>query len=233
MDNMHSGQESENSEAAVPQHEHSESTIDLQEELEEVLGKLSYGERSALEHSTWEDSRKKWKDGFLDFLKRNELRGKNAAVSLLKAYVKNVKKSYEETSYSEDPETKKLYKTQLAIAEKMLGLYSPETKKNKELSHKEKVKSIYSKENVLFTLRNIRRQIFELVGLKDPWFDYSQLQQGTSELEGQMGGKGQNASQLPVPRQNETPPMAKPSQEPAVPEHAPPATDEGGEEKAA
>ena len=46
-----------------------------------------------------------------------------------------------------------------------------------------KLKSLYGWENIKFTLRNIRRQVFELVGVQDPFWDYKQQEAGMRQIE--------------------------------------------------
>jgi type II secretory ATPase GspE/PulE/Tfp pilus assembly ATPase PilB-like protein len=91
------------------------------------------------------------------------------------------------------------------VVKKIFGFFTAEkeSKASKEKNANEELKNIYGWENIKFTMRNIRRQIFELIGMKDPWWDYSQEQKGMDKLEQQALGNGSqkiandNAVQVP------------------------------------
>ena len=163
--------------------------VDYKEELRKVIDDLEYDLKKTIKEMKWENTDKKWEDGFLEFIKRDVMKSGKFGVTKFKDYVKDLKRGYEDTSESKDPEGKKAYKAQFKVAEKMLGIYTNEkTEKEKEMGKaNEKLKGIWSWENIKFTLRNIRRQVFELVGVKDPFFDYAQMNKGMAEMEKKAG----------------------------------------------
>lgn len=185
--------------------ERTEEKINLKQKLQLFIEDLPYEQRKILKETKWENGDKKWEDGFLEFVERRVARAGKFGVTMFKDYIKALKREYENTSASQDREHKNLLKGQMTVAEKMFGLYSSEKPEETAADKKERMKGIYSKENILFTLRNIRRQIFELVGMKDPWWDYSKQQQGMAQLESR--GFGKTAEQQPqsAPKRPGTP----------------------------
>lgn len=165
--------------------------VDYKAELRKVIDDLEYELKKTIKEMKWENTDKKWEDGFLEYIERDVMKSGKFGVTKFKDYVKDLKRGYEDTSESKDPEGKKSYKAQFKVAEKMLGIYTNEkNEKDKALGKEnEKLKGIWSWENIKFTLRNIRRQVFELVGVKDPFFDYAQMSKGMSEIEKKAGAQ--------------------------------------------
>lgn len=168
-----------------PAQERQDESLDIKEKIREFIEDLPYEERKLVKACKWQNGDKKWEKGFEEYIEKEVRRSGKFGVTMLKDYVKDLRRHYENTSESQDPETKKLAKGQLKIAEKILGIFTSETEEGESSSKKknqEKMKGLYSWENIKFTLRNIRRQIFELVGTKDPWWDYSQQNKGIEQL---------------------------------------------------
>lgn len=163
--------------------------VDYKAELRKVIDDLEYELKKTIKEMKWENTDKKWEDGFLEFIERDVMKSGKFGVTKFKDYVKDLKREYEDTSESKDPEGKKAYKAQFKVAEKMLGIYTNDKAEKDKAAGKanEKLKGIWSWENIKFTLGNIRRQIFELVGVKDPFFDYTQLNKGMAEIEKKAG----------------------------------------------
>lgn len=169
-----------------PAQERQDESPDMKEKIRELIEDLPYEERKLVKACKWQNGDKKWEKGFEEYVEKEVRRSGKFGVTMLKDYVKDLRRHYENTSESQDPETKKLAKGQLKIAEKILGIFTSETESGESSSKKknqEKMKGLYSWENIKFTLRNIRRQIFELVGTKDPWWDYSQQHKGIEQLQ--------------------------------------------------
>jgi hypothetical protein len=162
--------------------EQAEEKMDLKQKLKEFIEDLPYDQRKILKETKWENGDKKWEDGFLEFVEKRVGRAGKFGITMFKDYIKGLRRAYENTSASQEPEEKKLLRGQLAVAEKMFGLYNSERPEETAKDKKEKIKGIYSKENILFTLRNIRRQIFALFGVKDPWWNYNRQQRGMAQL---------------------------------------------------
>lgn len=146
--------------------------VDLKEKLHEFIGLLPYDERKIIKECKWRDTDKKWDEGFLEFIEKDVQRKGKSGPELFKDFVKDLRREYENTSSSEDPENKKLYKAQYNIAQKMLGLYTSEKEPEavKKKNALEKGKSIYGMENIRFTIAHIRKQILGLLGVNDPWW---------------------------------------------------------------
>jgi len=145
--------------------------IDIQEKVEEFMSGLSYSDKKLLEDCKWEDTNKDWIDGFVKYAKEKLQGGGSFGLAAFKSYAKSLKKHYEETSYSSESEQKKLYKLQLGVAEKILGLHTGENSaEEKKKKSKEEMKSMWGWEHIKFTIANIRRQIFGIMGLRDPWW---------------------------------------------------------------
>jgi len=168
--------------------EQKEEPVDLAKQLKKFMNDLPYDQRKLLKETKWQKTGKDWEDGFLEFIEKDVTRAGKFGVTMFKDFVMHLRREYEDTSESKDPGHKKLLKGQITVAEKMLGIYTKEKPEEKK-KNKEKMKGFYSWENIKFTLRNIRRQIFALVGVKDPWWDSSQQELGMKQLENQATGK--------------------------------------------
>lgn len=191
--------------------EHAEEKVDLKQKLREFIEELPYEQKKILKETKWENGDKKWEDGFLEFVEKRVGRAGKFGITMFKDYIKGLKRAYENTSASQEPEEKKLLKGQLTVAERIFGLSSGENAEETAKDKKEKIKGIYSKENILFTLRNIRRQIFELFGVKDPWWNYNRQQQGMSQLESKGFGAASGEKPRPAPRRAAEAPNIQPS----------------------
>ncbi len=170
-----------------PEKQEAEQKIDLKAKIKEFMKQLPSDQRHALEECKWEDTHEKWEEGLLEFLEKDVERSGKVRLWVLRDYLKGLENSYNNTSQSKDPEHKKLLKAQLAVVKKIFGLFTneKESKTSKEKNANENVKNLYSWENIKLIMRKARRQIFELAGVKDPWWDYSQDQKGMQTLEQQ------------------------------------------------
>lgn len=190
--------------------EQSRQSVDLKSKLREFIGELSYGERKLFEEAVWQDPDNEWKEtdqkwevGFLEYMRKKVLKSDGFSKSVFEDYIRKLEKHHEKISYTQEPENKKFFKAQVEIAKKIMGLYvSEDGETQKKKNENERMKSIYSWENIKFTVRNIRRQIIELFGTKDPWWNYTQEQKGMSQLEKQAVGQSSesHAAAKPEPR---------------------------------
>jgi hypothetical protein len=197
--------------------------IDLKSKLRAFIRERTYEERTFFEEARWQDpdkswveTDKKWEVGFLQYMSQRVQKSGEFDASVFQEYLKKLQRKYDHVSSSEEPEEKKFLKAQLEIAKKVLGLYTPEQgSESQKKNQKERIKGVYSWGNIKFTLSNIRRQIFELfLGKgKDPFFDYSQLDKGMTQIEKSVGMN----SSTPAQKNSEQPAVEKPHAEQVPP----------------
>ena len=178
--------------------------IDLREKIKEFVEDLPFEQKRELKKHDrkWENTDKQWMDGFARYLEEKINRGGKYGITLLKNYIRDLKRGYEDISYSDSERRNERngLRGEHAVMEKILGLYTAENKEaeaKKDQNELDKLKSIWGWENIKFTMANIRRQLFEIVGVTDPWFDYSQLEKGMKQTEKQANADNAPATAAP------------------------------------
>jgi hypothetical protein len=184
--------------ARAPAPEKPKEKIDLRKKIGEFVEDLPFEQRNELKKydRKWENTDKQWMDGFAWYLNEKINRSGKYGITLLKNYIKDLKRGYEDISYSDSErrDERSGLLGEHAVMTKILGLYTTENKEEeakKGMNEMDKLKSVWNWENIKFTMANIRRQLFEIVGVTDPWFDYSQLEKGMEQTEKQA--KADNA----------------------------------------
>jgi hypothetical protein len=170
----------------------------------QAFDRLNAVDQQTLKYAHWKDTSYRWETGFFRYLELHDTKVLMDHWGLKKMIQEELKKQFEDTK---DEGLKNILNT---LRQKMDKIYwdNPSVEKpSAKKERKEGESGIYSWENIKFTLRNIRRQIFELVGAKDPWWDYSKQQRGMAELSKEMPSQeGGKENESPAERTGERSP---------------------------
>lgn len=170
-----------------------------------MVEKLTTSEKDHLKHMRWPmNTSYMWKEGFFRHLAEKKLNVLNTlGVKQLLVELKTDLPKWIPSDKKNGPQGKHLEEFHKKLAEKMLDVYwkYPEVMRPKGGSSEvresyegkgasgsmEQIRDGLSWQKIKNIVSNLRRQVFELVGLRDPWFDYKRLQKGQTEIAAKAG----------------------------------------------